>query len=248
MNLSNRIRDDLDKEGHTTGTWLTLASPMAAEVLAMAGFRWLCIDAEHSPIGLNEICHMIRAIESRGATPIVRVPEDNLVMIGRVLDAGAMGIVVPHVRSSEQAQKIARACRYAPAGSRSVGTGRGFTWGRSYGAEIDRLVTVIAQIEDQEGVDCAEQIVRTEGIDIGMLGTKDLAYSMGVSQGSKEHEEAISHFLDACQCAGIPAGIPVKSREELIDRRNQGFKFFALTNDFRLLEQAALRELRPEGN
>ena len=92
--------------------------------MASAGFDWLAVDAEHSPVGITEIANMFRAIEARGATPIVRVWDHAPETIGRVLDAGAFGIVPPHVSTPEQAAQIAQACRYPPRGRRSSGTGR----------------------------------------------------------------------------------------------------------------------------
>ena len=89
--------------GVSIGSWLNLGSPQAGEVMAAAGFDWLAVDAEHSPVGITEIANMFRAIESRGVTPVVRVWDHAPETIGRVLDAGAFGIVPPHVSTPEQA-------------------------------------------------------------------------------------------------------------------------------------------------
>ena len=226
------------------GSWLNLASPQAAEVMASAGFDWLAVDSEHSPVGITEIANMFRAIESRGATPIARVWDHAPETIGRVLDAGAFGIVPPHVSTPEQAAQIAHACRYPPRGKRSSGTGRAATWGADYRTWIDDEVVVIPQIEDREGIRNAEAIMEIEGVDIGFLGPGDLSIEMGVAAGSSDHEEAIQRFLDACNRVGKPCGIPVGSAEELLKRKEQGFVFFDLSNDMSFLAAEASRQVR----
>lgn len=103
----NRILQRLDQGGISIGSWLNLASPLAAEVLASVGYEWLVVDAEHSPAGLAQITEILRAIESRGATALVRVWDDNPTTLGRILDAGSMGVIVPHVNNANQADLIA---------------------------------------------------------------------------------------------------------------------------------------------
>jgi len=101
--MDNAIRQALADGKPSVGTWLNLGSPLAAEVLAAAGFPWLCIDAEHTAYGMGEIAHSLRAIEARGALPLVRAWDHAPTTIGRLLDAGARGIVFPHVSTPEQA-------------------------------------------------------------------------------------------------------------------------------------------------
>jgi 2-keto-3-deoxy-L-rhamnonate aldolase RhmA len=240
----NRIRQDLETEGFTIGSWLNLASGIAAEVMAGIGFSWLGIDAEHAPLGLSDIANLIRAIESRGAVAVVRVPDHDFDTIGRVLDAGALGIVAPHVRTAEQAQRIASACRFRPRGTRSVGTTRAATHGASYLDEFNEQVVVMAQIEEAEGVANAEQIVKTDGIDVGFLGPNDLSWDLGVPRESPALEQAIEQVLAACRRAGKPAGIPSPNADALIRRRTQGFSVLTLASDFRLLESIATEQLR----
>ena len=238
----NRIRKDLAENGFTVGSWLVLGSPMAAELMASVGFSWLCIDLEHSPLGLNELAQMIRATEARGATPIVRVPNDDSTTIGQILDAGALGIVVPHVRTAEQAKGIAQACRYPPRGRRSMGTGRANTFGEDYADWINKELVVFAQIEESEGVKNSFEILSVDGIDIGFIGPKDLAIDMNTSMGSQDHERAILRVLEAGKEAGKYSGIPIRGAEDFETRRKQGFDLFDLSSDFRLLQSKAASE------
>ena len=105
-------------------------------------------------------------------------------------------------------------------------------------------MVVIPQIEDREGIRNAEAIMKVEGVDIGFLGPGDLSLEMGVAAGSPEHEEAIQHFLDACNRVGKPCGIPVGSAGDLLKRKEQGFVFFDLSNDMGFLAAEAGRQLR----
>lgn len=242
--IRNRLRRDLAERTYTIGSWLNLASPSAAEVMASAGFSWLAIDAEHAPIDLADIANHIRAIESRGATPIVRVPNHEPDTIGRVLDAGAMGIIAPHICNADQARKLAQGCRFRPRGCRSSGTTRAATLGAEYAKTCDEELVVLAQIEDREGVANAEAIGRVEGIDVVFLGPNDLSLEMGVARDSPELENAIRQVLAASQRAGKPAGIPVGNADAAIRRRREGFSVLTLASDFRLLESFAASQLR----
>ena len=150
--MQNPIKDKLAAGQPSIGSWLNLASPLAAEVMAAAGFEWLVVDAEHSPFDLGHIAHTFRAIEARGAIPMARAWDHDPVTAARLLDAGAWGLVFPHVSTPEQAEKLAAAVRYPPRGQRSVGTGRCVTISADYRATFDDAVLLIPQIEDMEGV------------------------------------------------------------------------------------------------
>jgi len=234
----NPIRTTLEAGQASIGSWLNLTSPLSAEVMAAAGFQWLAVDAEHAAFDLGLITHTFRAIESRGAIPLVRIWDHDPVTIARVLDAGAWGVVVPHVSNPEQAEKLAQATRYPPRGVRSVGTGRCVTLD-GYRDWIDDEVLCIPQIEDLEGIEKAEQIASVEGINIGFLGPGDLALSMGVEVGHPDHEAALQRFRAGCQRAGKPCGIPTRDAASTKERIAQGFNFIDLSNDLRFLEATA---------
>ena len=107
--MQNPIKDQLAANQPSIGSWLNLASPLAAEVMAAAGFEWLVVDAEHSPFDLGHIAHTFRAIEARGAIPMARAWDHDPVTAARLLDAGAWGLVFPHVSTPAQAEKLAQA-------------------------------------------------------------------------------------------------------------------------------------------
>ena len=237
--MDNVIRQALEHGKPSVGTWLNLGSPLVAETLAVAGFSWLCIDAEHTAYDLGEIAHCLRAIEARGALPLVRAWDHEPTTIGRLLDAGARGIVFPHVSTPEQAEAIASAMRYPPRGSRSVGTGRCSLLDPNYRQLANDDVLCIPQIEDLEGIGNAEAISAIDGVDIGFLGPGDLAMSMGVETGSEPHEAALQAFRQGCERAGTPSGIPTADGPTTTRRIQEGFLFIDLTNDMRLLQEGA---------
>lgn len=236
--MRNPISETLAAGQPSIGSWLNLGSPLATEVMAAAGFSWLCVDAEHTAYDMESIAHTFRAIEARGAVPLARAWDHDPVTVGRLLDAGAYGIVFPHVSTAEQAQRLAEAMRFPPRGIRSAGTGRCATLGSDYRSVFNDLVLCIPQIEDMQGIDNAEAIASVEGVDIGFLGPNDLAMSMGVEPGHPEHEEALLRFLGGCQRAGTPCGIPTKDAASTRTRLSQGFRFIDINNDLRILQGA----------
>lgn len=237
--MQNPIKDKLASNQPSIGSWLNLASPLAAEVMAAAGFEWLVVDAEHSPFDLGHIAHTFRAIEARGAIPMARAWDHDPVTAARLLDAGAWGLVFPHVSTPEQAEKLASAMRYPPRGQRSVGTGRCVTISPDYRQSFDDAVLLIPQIEDMEGIENAEAIARVEGVDIGFLGPGDLAMAMGVEAGHPDHEAALQAFREGCARAGRPCGIPVKDATSAKQRIAEGFQLIDINNDLRFLEATA---------
>ena len=237
--MKNPIRETLAAGRASIGSWLNLASPLSAEVMAAAGFPWLVVDTEHAPFDLQLVAHTFRAIEARGAIPLARSWDQDPVTIGRLLDAGAWGLVFPHVSNVEQAESLARAMRYPPDGTRSMGTGRCTTISPDYRRDINAEVLCIPQIEDMEGIDQAEAIASVEGVDIGFLGPSDLALCMGVEAGHPDHEAALQRFREGCKRAGKPSGIPAGDAKTALRRIAEGFQFIDLTNDLRFLESAA---------
>ena len=237
--MNNPVKAKLLSGQPSYGAWLNLNSTLSAEVTAAAGFDWLTVDAEHSAWDMPLIADTFRAIEARGVVPFVRTWDHDPVTLNRLLDAGAMGIVIPHVCTPEQAQKLADAMRYPPVGKRSAGTGRIAVHGSEYRNTINDQVLCIPQIEDTEGVENAEAIMAVEGVDVGFIGPGDLSLEMGVPAGSPKHEAAVHKILDACKKAGKPAGYPARTPELAKQRRDEGFVMLDIASDLRLLQVGA---------
>jgi 4-hydroxy-2-oxoheptanedioate aldolase len=237
--VKNPVKEKLLSGKPSYGAWLNLCSPLAAEVVASSGFEWCNVDAEHSADDLGLISDTFRAIEAHGVVPFVRAWDHDPVTLARLLDAGAMGIVIPHVSTPEQAEALAKAMRYPPRGSRSAGTGRIAVYGDDYRSSIDDQVLVIPQIEDPEGIANTEAIMSVEGIDVGFLGPGDLSLAMGVQQGDPAHEEAIQQFLAGCKKAGVPCGMPARTVDAARERAGQGFQMLDILSDLRSLQAEA---------
>ena len=244
--LSNPVKAKLRAGQVSVGSWLNLASPLAAEAMAAEGFEWLTVDTEHSAWGIGEMTNAFRAIEARGAVPFARSWSHNPEVLARILDAGALGVVVPHVSSREQAEVLARAVRYPPVGERSLGSIRAATLDDYYARANDELLLVV-MIEDPAGVESIEAIMSVDGVDVALLGTADLGLAMGLRRdeivGHAEHERLVRRVLEGCRKVGKPAGIPVGDAVAANRWIGEGFQLIDLSNDLAFLRAMARAQL-----
>ena len=164
------------------GLWLALASPVTADLCANAGFDWLVVDGEHAPNDIRSILAQVQAIGTR-SHPIVRPPIGETYMIKQILDLGVQTIIVPMIETAVQAQAMARAMLYPPAGVRGVGAGlaRASNFGTTPGylASANAQTCLLLQIESQAGLAALEDIAATGGVDGLFIGPADLAADMG---------------------------------------------------------------------
>ena len=169
------------------GTWLSLPSPEAAEYVSRLGFDWLVVDAEHNPIDIRTLAQMFAAMAASDSTPMVRIPWNSGENFKRVLDAGAWGVVVPMVKTREEAERAVEAARFYPEGDRSVGGGRAAmsfeTSGEQYLRNANNEILLVLQIEHITGVENADAILSVPGVDACFIGPNDLAASMGIGLG-----------------------------------------------------------------
>lgn len=166
----------------TIGSWLTLNSSSIAEIMADAGFDWLCVDLEHTITDYAEAQQLIIAIQSKGLKAFVRVGENNVRIIKRILDAGADGIIVPSVNSAAEARKAVDAVKYPPHGKRGVGLARAQNYGFGFEQYRDvkiKDIKLIAQIEHIKAIQELDAIIQTDGIDGTFIGPYDLSGSLG---------------------------------------------------------------------
>ena len=208
--MRNPISETLAAGQPSIGSWLNLGSPLAAEVMAAAGFSWLCVDAEHTAYDMESIAHTFRAIEARGAVPLARALGPRSRHCGPPHRCGGLWNCFPHVSTAEQAQRLSEAMRFPPRGIRSAGTGRCATLGSDYRSVFNDLVLRIRRRLRICRALIMPRPSQASRVNIGFLGPNDLAMSMGVEPGHPEHEEALLRFLGGCQRAGTPCGIPTK--------------------------------------
>lgn len=245
--MPTRFRDRLHAGEVLTGIVVTLTSPQASEVLALAGYDWLWIDMEHGPLDLATAQSLIMGAGA-DCTPVVRVPANDPVWLKRVLELGPAGVIVPHVDSVAEAEAAVRACHYPPRGDRSVGIGRAQDYGlglADYLATAHERVCVMPQIEHVDAVEDIDAILAVEGVDCAVVGPFDLSMSMG-HPGEFDHPEVVSAIrcvAQACGRAGKPAGLFAGTIDFARKWRDEGFSVFALGADVALLAGAAAAQL-----
>jgi 4-hydroxy-2-oxoheptanedioate aldolase len=194
----------------TYGAWLTIPSAITAETVAHAGFDWACIDMQHGIIDFADAATILLAIGTTDTTPIVRVPWNEPGVVGRMLDAGAMGIIIPMVNSVDEARAAVAACRYAPAGSRSYGPTRAPLYaGADYFEHANEEVACIPMIETRTALDRLDDILAVPGIDAVYVGPADMSLTLGQQPrmgNGGAFEAARLKIAAACAGRGITAG------------------------------------------
>jgi 2-dehydro-3-deoxyglucarate aldolase/4-hydroxy-2-oxoheptanedioate aldolase len=233
------------REVTPVGTWLKIASGEPAEIMAFAGFDFVVVDLEHAPLDLQTAYRLINTAAALGMTPIVRVPDKTPSTIQKILDAGAMGILVPHVDTVEEAAAVGRACRFPPHGVRGAGgTSRAGAWGLKPNAEYlaagNDDVLCIPQLESVEAIKAAPEMLALDTVDAVFVGAADLSMLMGSTPASPDVLDLIASAIAAAHDAGKRCGlafggVPEKAAQAVRD----GCDFVLLSNDTTMLAEAA---------
>ena len=241
MKVHNPVKEKLLRGEPCLGTFCTSGDPLCAEVLACAGCEWVLLDLEHFPIDMAAAANCFRGIEARGAVPLARIPAADPVWIKRALDAGALGILVPLVRSAEEVRQVVEASRFPPVGKRPYGGGRaGTIYSKLYIEDAAREILVMVQIETVEAVDDLDAILAVEGVDGFFVGPTDLSLSNGVSldaSGNVKRQEMIRMLGKRIVEAGRIAGVPAASPEQVAERVAMGYRMIPLRSDLLLLHR-----------
>lgn len=229
------------------GAWCMLPDRFAAEAVGSLGFDFVCIDAQHGLIDYCDVAQIIQALELGEAAPVVRVPWNEPGIIGKVLDAGAMSVIVPMVNSADDARAVVAAARYAPNGSRSFGpVGAGLRDGPHYFKRANEEVAVIIMIETVAALRDVEQIAAVPGIDALFLGPFDLSLSLGLEPGDNDgvalFDNAIAAVLLSCRKHNLKAGV-LSNRMVAPRRVTQGFNMISVTMDVQALSRTMADDL-----
>lgn len=233
----------------TLGLWLTSNSAVVAESVVDLGFDYVNIDMQHGFSDYADVVDMMRAMVPAAASTITcRVPWNEPGVIGRVLDAGAMGVIIPMVNTVEQAERAVSACRYAPAGARSFGPVRAARVnGPEYHSTANERVACIPMIETVEALSNLDAILSVPGIDAVYVGPADLSLTLGLApQG--DHDDAsfnaaLAKVVSACNRRGIVAGIHANP-QIAAKRLEQGFRMVTVTSDLQAMMAGASDALR----
>jgi len=239
----NHFKRKLGRE-QQIGLFSTLASPLLAELLARCGFDWILVDTEHSPNELPDVIAHLRAIDALGVSSIVRPAWSDMVLVKRVLDAGAQTLLFPYVQSADEAKRAVSYTRYPPHGVRGVsGSSRaaGFGLVPDYLANAQSELAVIVQIESAEALGELEAIAAVDGVDAVFIGPADLAASLG-HLGNTQHPEvqaAINEAFRRLKRIGKPSGYLTTNEAEAERRIADGVDFVGVGTDTSIITRAA---------
>jgi 2-keto-3-deoxy-L-rhamnonate aldolase RhmA len=242
----NRIKGIMASGGLALGVSLTIADPFVAEVIGGAGFDFVLIDAEHSPISIDRLQMMLIALRSSESTALVRPAANDPALIKQILDLGAEGLVVPEVDDAASCAAAVAAARYPPLGRRGFGPRRAarLDGGRpAYLARADAEIAVLVMIESATAVADIDAILKTPGLDGIMVGPADLAVTMG-HLGDLGHPDvgaAIAAVRDACERQSVPFGIFAATEQAARDWSAAGARFMTIGADTQFLDQGLAR-------
>jgi 4-hydroxy-2-oxoheptanedioate aldolase len=237
-------------DGPVVGTFVKIPALETAEILGEAGFDFVIIDTEHALLSVRDVYSMLVVYSRMGVAPLVRITDHSYGDAQRYLDAGAAGILVPHVSNAGQAADTMRQYMFPPAGTRGMGyASRAGLWGALPGGAAEYVRTGqedvgrIAMIEEQESVDDLAGILAAPGVDGVFIGPGDLSLSMGEPSGSPAVHEAVTKCIEAAVAAGVPVGTVVQGEDQIRLRAEQGCRFILVGNDTGMLSGAARRTM-----
>ncbi len=235
----NLIKEKLRAGEAVVGAFCNLPSPAAAEMLGIAGFDYIIIDAEHSPVDLDTCEHMVRACDASGMAAMVRVALNLPQNILRYLDTGVAGVQIPMVNSREEAELVVTATKYPPMGRRGLAANRATRYGTNidlaeYVREANEETLVCVQVETTEALARTEEIASVDLVDLVFLGPTDLSSAMGYP-GQPTHPQVLAAIEEAGRVirnAGKAAGTIAGSPEAYDHWRSRGFQYLCtgLTN------------------
>jgi 4-hydroxy-2-oxoheptanedioate aldolase len=245
----NNFKHAIAEGRQQIGLWCTMPSGFTAEALATCGFDWLLFDTEHSPGDPLTVLEQLQAVAPYSVSTAVRPANNDPVLIKRILDAGALTLLIPYVQNRKEAEAAVAAMRYPPAGIRGVaGITRATRYGtvKDYAERASAELCLLVQVETKAALDEIEAIAAVDGVDGIFIGPSDLAASMG-HPGDPGHPEvtaAIEDAINRIRRAGKPAGI--LSLDPVFVRRcmTLGTVFTAVDVDAAILIRNATRIAR----
>ena len=229
------------------GTFMKIPSVETIEIVKLAGFDFIVIDAEHAMLSLSDLNHMILAARALGISPVVRVPDHGYGDVQRILDAGAAGLFFPHVADRAECEQVVRQASHPPYGTRGAGGGmRAGDWGMagrggaSYVKDGVDKVMRIPMIEEKVAVDNADEILAVKGVDGVFIGPGDLSMTMGLKPGDPEVQTAIGEVLKKAKAARVPVGTVAGDAGGARRLIEKGYDFILVSNDTGMLAKTAM--------
>jgi 4-hydroxy-2-oxoheptanedioate aldolase len=248
-----RLRAKFQAGEAAFGMWAGIPSSITAEVAAVAGYDYVCVDLQHGMVDEAAMVTMFHATQAGGAVPLARLVWNEPWLIMRALDLGAAGVILPLIDNAAEARKAVESCRYPPVGQRSYGPIRAeLVMGSTSPDVIGGDALCVAMIETSEGLDNVEEIAATPGLDGLYIGPSDLSIAVGLPPGRLTDElgedrkplaDAIERIRRACEGHGLIAGIHCGSGEAAARYAKQGFRLITVGVDTTLFRATIGREL-----
>ena len=251
MTVENRCKRKMLAGEPALGAWLSMGSPIAAEIVADAGYDAVILDHEHGPGDLLNAVTLMQAASASGATPMMRVPWNDMVYIKRALDIGVMGIIIPYVQNAAEAEAAVAACRFPTTGVRGVAphAGRCSGWGTRLKAYLDampRELLVACQIETEEAIDNIEEIAAVDGVDMLFLGPSDVSASIDHMLDMQEPKviRLIQKAERKLRATGKLLGTVTRPGKSVNWTFERGYHMVIAGGDARLLQRAAATQVK----
>ena len=247
--FENPVKKLLRQGKKTAGAWVQTGSPVTAEIMAEAGFDLIMLDLEHGPGDNMTLVHMCQALGGTAAVPMVRATWNDFVLIKRILDAGAYGVLVPYVNTKEEAEAAVKACKYPPEGIRGVaGSPRAAGYGRNKGDYLGRAndeLLILTAVETQAAVANLDEILAVPGLDGIFIGPMDLASSLGHfgDPGHAEVQAAIIRIEKKVLAAGKVLSSLCNTWEDAGAMYERGYGLLMLMADGIALSQIASEKI-----
>ncbi len=243
MNTSTQcLKKRLSEREILLGTGLSLGSLRAAELVGRTRFDYAMVDTMHGHYDKAGATDSIRSLLCAGGpTPIARVSENSAGQINDMLDAGALGVVVPMVESRAEAEAAVHACFYPPIGKRSKGSVAPVVHGADYAARANSMISLIVMIETPEAAAHADEILRVPGITACLIGASDLEFVIGSDRDSAEFLNAVDRVVAAGVSHGVAVGISISAADETGPWLDRGLSFFLASHDLAILGSAIRR-------
>jgi 2-keto-3-deoxy-L-rhamnonate aldolase RhmA len=248
--LKNPLKEKLKKGEAVIGTFIEIGHPDVAEWLSRVGFDWLLLDSEHAPAGYETLQRMMQAMNGSNCVPIVRPQWNDPVVIKRVLDMGAYGVLIPWVNTRKEAENAVSYCKYPPDGIRGFGPRRAGMFDPDYFKTANDELLISIQIETQEALDNLDEILSVPGVDACYIGPWDLSVSLGFGVPpdweAPRYQAAFDRVLEISAKHNKPAGMFCIS-DTIEWAQEKGFTFNTIEADDHFLLKGARMALEKAG-
>jgi 4-hydroxy-2-oxoheptanedioate aldolase len=235
--MATKVAKIWDSGKAVVNGWLAIPSGFSAEVMAQCGFDSVTVDMQHGAQDFMSMLQCFQAMQAHPVTPLVRVPWNEQGIIGKVLDAGAMGVICPMINTKKEAEAFVNSCKYPPMGARSNGPFRAGMYGEatSYQSTANTETLCIPMIETKQAIKNLEAILDVEGVAGVYVGPSDLGISYGLAPKLGRDEPEILKIYDKiikeCDKRKIYAGIHTGGAADAARCIGQGFRLVTLMND-----------------